>query len=178
MKILNKIIIKDLKLNKKRSIVTIIGIILSVALICAVAGMATSFRATLVKGEIESSGYYHVEIENVDSKFKNILKHNYDIKDIYEVKEIGYAKLEHTNYASKPYMHLYSMTQNDFERLKFTLIDGRFPNNEGEIVISRHLRTLGEVDYKIGDTVTFEVGKRVSDGYLLNSGMPYNEEES
>ena len=73
MKILNKIIIKDLKLNKKRSIVTIIGIILSVALICAVAGMATSFRATLVKGEIESSGYYHVEIENVDSKFKNIL---------------------------------------------------------------------------------------------------------
>lgn len=178
MKILNKIIIKDLKLNKKRSIVTIIGIILSVALICAVAGMATSFRATLVKGEIESSGYYHVEIKNVDSKFKNILKHNYDIKDIYEVKEIGYAKLEHTNYESKPYMHLYSMTQNDFERLKFTLIDGRFPKNEGEIVISRHLRTLGEVDYKIGDTVTFEVGKRVSDGYLLNSGMPYNEEES
>ena len=66
MKILNKIIIKDLKLNKKRSIVTIIGIMLSVALICAVAGMFTSFRATLLKGVIESTGYYHIKIENVD----------------------------------------------------------------------------------------------------------------
>ena len=36
MKILNKLTIKNLKLNKKRSIVTIIGIILSVALITAV----------------------------------------------------------------------------------------------------------------------------------------------
>ena len=44
MNILNKLTIKNLKLNKKRTIVTIIGIILSVALICAVASMVSSFR--------------------------------------------------------------------------------------------------------------------------------------
>ena len=42
MNILNELTIKNLKLNKKRTIVTIVGIVLSVALICAVAGMVTS----------------------------------------------------------------------------------------------------------------------------------------
>lgn len=177
MKILNKIIIKDLKLNKKRSIVTIIGIMLSVALICAVAGMFTSFRATLVKGVIESSGYYHVKIEDVDDSIKSSLKHNYDVKDIYEINEIGYAKLEKINYSNKPYLHLYSMNNNDFNNLKFKLIEGRFPTNEHEIIISRHLKTLGEMDYKIGDTIELNVGNRMSDGYKLNPGNPYYEDE-
>ena len=177
MKILNKIIIKDLKLNKKRSIVTIIGIMLSVALICAVAGMFTSFRATLVKGVIESSGYYHVKIEDVDDSIKSSLKHNYDVKDIYELNEIGYAKLEKINYSNKPYLHLYSMNNNDFNNLKFKLIEGRFPTNEHEIIISRHLKTLGEMDYKIGDTIELNVGNRMSDGYKLNPGNPYYEDE-
>lgn len=39
MNVLNNLTIKNLKLNKKRTIVTIIGIMLSVALICAVAGI-------------------------------------------------------------------------------------------------------------------------------------------
>ena len=39
MDLLNRLTIKNLKLNKKRTIVTIMGIILSVALISAVAGM-------------------------------------------------------------------------------------------------------------------------------------------
>ena len=177
MKILNKIIIKDLKLNKKRSIVTIIGIMLSVALICAVAGMFTSFRATLVKGVIESSGYYHVKIEDVDDSIKSSLKHNYDVKDIYEVNEIGYAKLEKINYSSKPYIHLYSINNNDFNNLKFKLIEGRFPNNENEIIISNYLKTLGEMDYKIGDTIELNVGNRMSDGYKLNPSNPYYEDE-
>ena len=177
MKILNKIIIKDLKLNKKRSIVTIIGIMLSVALICAVAGMMTSFRATLLKGVIESSGYYHVKIENVSDSISSSLKHNYDVKDIYEVNEIGYGKLEKINYDSKPYIHLYSISSNDFNNLKFKLIEGRFPTNDQEIVISRHLNTLGEMNYKIGDTIEIDVGTRMSDGYKLNQENPYYEDE-
>ena len=43
MNILNKLTIKNLKLNKKRTIVTIIGIMLSTALICAVAGYGKQF---------------------------------------------------------------------------------------------------------------------------------------
>ena len=44
MNLLNKLTIKNLKLNKKRTIVTIIGIMLSVALITAVSGMFFSVK--------------------------------------------------------------------------------------------------------------------------------------
>ena len=52
MNILNKLSIKSLKLNKKRTISTIIGIILSTALICAVATMVFTFQNTLIQNAI------------------------------------------------------------------------------------------------------------------------------
>ena len=42
MQILNRLTIRNLKLNKRRTIVTIIGIILATALLTAVATMAVS----------------------------------------------------------------------------------------------------------------------------------------
>ena len=57
MKILNKVSLKNLKLNKKRTISTVIGIILSVALICAACTLATSFQATLIQNAINETGY-------------------------------------------------------------------------------------------------------------------------
>ena len=62
MNILNKLTIRNLKLNKKRTIVTIIGIILATALICAVAGMVSSLQATLIESAKESSGNRHITI--------------------------------------------------------------------------------------------------------------------
>ena len=44
MELLNRLTIKNLKLNKKRTAVTIIGIILSTALITGVATLVSSFR--------------------------------------------------------------------------------------------------------------------------------------
>ena len=52
MKLLNNMTIKNLKLNKKRTLVTIIGIVLSVALMTAVASLFMSFRETLISYEI------------------------------------------------------------------------------------------------------------------------------
>ena len=51
MTLLNKLTIKNLKLNRKRTIVTIIGIMLSVALITAVASMYASGIKSLIKYE-------------------------------------------------------------------------------------------------------------------------------
>ena len=62
MNILNNLTTKNLKLNKKRTIVTIIGIMLSVALICAVAGMVTSFQATLINIAITDGGYQRIKM--------------------------------------------------------------------------------------------------------------------
>ena len=82
MNILSKLSIRNLKLNKKRTISTIIGIILSVALICAVASMGTSFQATLVENAINETGYYHLKISDVTDENIESLKNNRDIKEV------------------------------------------------------------------------------------------------
>ena len=65
MSLLNKLTIKSIKLNKKRTIVTIVGIIFSVALITAVANIFSSVKATMTKERIERYGNYHYYFENV-----------------------------------------------------------------------------------------------------------------
>ena len=55
MKILSELSIRNLRLNKKRTISTIIGIILSCSLICAVATLLTSFRETLIQNAINET---------------------------------------------------------------------------------------------------------------------------
>lgn len=68
MTLLNKLTIKNLKLNKKRTIVTIIGIMLSVALITAVASMYASGIKSLIKYETLIEGDFHTAFYNLERK--------------------------------------------------------------------------------------------------------------
>ena len=68
MKILNRITVQNLKMNKKRTIVTIIGIALSVALICAVTSFAVSFQKAMVDREIKTSGNWHISINDISQE--------------------------------------------------------------------------------------------------------------
>ena len=94
MKLLNNMTIKNLKLNKKRTLVTIIGIVLSVALMTAVASLFMSFRETLISYEINLKGNYHYEFANVPANDLKYFEKNRMIEDNSIVKNIGYAKLD------------------------------------------------------------------------------------
>ncbi len=179
MNILKQLSIRNLKLNKKRTISTIIGIILSVALICAVSTMVTSFQETLIENAINETGYYHLKISDTDSEDINKLQNNRDIKEIYTSQTIGFSKLDGGQNEYKPYLKLYSMDSHVFENLKLDrkLLEGRFPKNDSEILISKHISTNGKVDYKIGDKIEFDVGKRKTlDDYDLYDSNSYQEE--
>lgn len=177
MNILNKLSIRNLKLNKKRSISTIIGIILSVALICAVVSMGISFRETLIENAINETGYYHVRLLDIkQDKIENI-KNNRDVKDTYQIRKCGYSKLEGSQNENKPYVQLFSMNNDAFESLKFKLVQGRFPNSSNEVIISKSIISDAKVNYNIGDTITLNVGEReTEDNYELNERNPYNYE--
>ena len=151
MNILTSLSIRNLKLNKKRTISTIIGIILSVALICAVASMGMSFQATLVENAKNQSGYWHLKLENVSDE---------EIKDIFAIKICGYSILQGSQNEYKPYARLISMNESSFKDLHFELIEGRFPVNNNEVVISKTIMANGKVEYKIGDTINLNVGTR------------------
>lgn len=178
MNILKQLSIKSLRLNKKRTISTMIGIILSCSLICAVATMVTSFQATLVENAVNETGYYHLKLSDIKESDAKDLQENKNIKDIYTAYETGYGKLENGQNEDKPYLKLYSMDQSLFEHLKFKLVEGNFPKNENEIVISKHIIANGKVNYKIGDKIKIDIGERKTiDGENLDFSNPFQQGE-
>lgn len=178
MNVLSKLSIKNLKMNKKRTISTIVGIILSIALICGVGTLCISFRESLIQSTIDRSGYWHLNINDASVKQVQELGHNVDIEDITKIKEIGYGKLDGIKNPKKPYLKLYSMSNEAFKQLRFKLTEGRFPKNKNEVIISQHLNYNGGLDYKLGDEINLDIGERKTfDKDNLRVSNPYNKED-
>ena len=168
MSILNRLTIKNLRLNKKRTIVTIIGIILSTALMVGIGLLFSSFQDLMIRDTIGYSGKYEANYSDVDlDKLNNIKDKGFTY--FYE-KPIGFSKIESSN-EYKPYMYITGVNKEYFNELK--LVDGSFPKNENEVVISNHVITNGGLNYKVGDIVTFKYGKRNIEGNdtLANSEL-------
>nr|MBP3259043.1 ABC transporter permease [Bacilli bacterium] len=176
MDLLNKLTIKNLKLNKKRTIVTIIGIMLSVALITAVASVYTSGTKSLIKYEADMIGDFHVAYFDVDKKDLSVISNNKAIKDFYLVKNVGYSKIDSKN-DYKPYAYIKSFNKKALESLSVNLVEGRMPENSNEILVPLHLKTNGRLEIKVGEELTLEVGNRELDGTTLNQFNPYQDGE-
>lgn len=179
MSLLNKLTIKNLKLNKKRTVVTIIGIMLSVALITAVASIYSSGIKSLIKYETCEKGNFHTAFYNVPVSDIDIFENNRNIETINITKNVGYAKIDSKN-EYKPYAFIKAFTKDSLKKLSVKLVDGRLPENENEIVIPTHLKTNGRLFLNIGDSITLDIGKRIDNSnYELNQNNPYqkNDEE-
>ena len=179
MNVLNKLTLKSLQMNKKRTIVTIIGIILATSLITAVATMVVSFRATMIEYEKEDAGNYHYMFEDVVYDDLKYFKNNSNIEDIYLTEDIGYTYLEGNNNEYKPYLHLLAFNEEALINSSVKLLEGRMPQNENEIVVSEHIKDIAQVEYNVGDTLSLDVSKRVdlSGEYELKQNNAYVEDE-
>lgn len=176
MDILTKLTKRNLKLNKKRAVGTVIGIMLSVALICAVSGMFTSFRETLIKNAINERGYFHIAFETISKEQFKTYKMNKDVEDINAVYELGESVYVNAP-EDEPYITVYSTNKEDFDNLSYTLLEGNFPTNSNEIVISKEMALYSGL--KVGDYIELNVGERkTNDGYELGQYNPYQGEDN
>ena len=173
MSILNDLTIKNLKLNKKRTIVTIIGIILSTALMVGIGLLFSSFQDYMIRETISYNGKYEAEYGDVSlDKLNSIDKK--DFSYFYQ-KAIGFSKFDSAN-EYKPYIYISSVNKEYFNELH--LISGRFAENDSELVISNHINTNGGASYKIGDIITLKYGERVVEGVNTLANNEYYEEET
>ena len=173
MSILNDLTIKNLKLNKKRTIVTIIGIILSTALMVGIGLLFSSFQDYMIRETISYNGKYEAEYGDVSlDKLNSIDKK--DFSYFYQ-KAIGFSKFDSAN-EYKPYLYISSVNKEYFNELH--LISGRFAENDSELVISNHINTNGGASYKIGDIITLKYGERVVEGVNTLTNNEYYEEET
>lgn len=173
MNILRKFTLKDIKLNRKRTIGTLTGIILSCALIIVVLGMLITLYNSIFLSEVYNNGYYHVRIGNLSKEEIKEFKELDYIDEVITINNIGstYYNKDH-NYIG----NVYSMDKNSFDKLDFHIIEGKFPNSENELLINRAF--MYEYDLKVGDTFKMPIGDiKESEQYSLYNNEIINDKE-
>lgn len=169
MKLLNKLTLKNLRLNKVRTIVTIVGIMLSAALITVVSGMALSGRQTMIDGQTEWSGNYDVALDIIDTAKIDKIRQNRNVENAFYKESLGYARTKNADGETCNYSVL-AMSENTYGNcFKIDLIKGKFPTNSGEAVVTKSFKTQNGKDVKIGDKITLDVGVLTDkDGNVLD----------
>lgn len=158
--------------NKTRTVVTIIGIILSAAMICAVTTFASSMRDFLVRGAAWEDGSWHgSHLDGAYDQFESIVASN-EVEQAVYVQQLGYAEAVGSTNENKPYLYVLGAGGGAESLLPIHLISGRFPENAGEILLPEHLSSNGDVSHKLGDVLTLGLGQRVLDGWVMGQNNP------
>lgn len=161
MSILNKLTLKHLQMNKKRTLVTIIGIILSTALMIGIGLLVSSLIMTERTDAEKNFGTYHLSIKGLTKENMSALNKNINLKEMYYYNPLGFAKVN-SPYSSKPYLYVTASNKNFLNKLKIK--EGRLPENSSELVISEDLNPdNSNPEYKVGNTITLELGTRMTE---------------
>lgn len=179
MNIMNKVTLMGLLKNRTRTLVTIIGVILSAAMFTAVTTFISSLQNYLVEYTIAEGGDWHGVIFNGNHDTYDILMEHEEVDSLSITRSGGFALLEEGDNEYKPYLHVLEMNAHGMESLALHLIAGRLPRNENEVIISEHILSNGGVNLKLGETLTLEVGQRIlSNGTILsgNNGLSIQED--
>ena len=172
MNVFNKVTLQSLKKNKTRTIVTIIGIILSAAMICAVTTFASSFMNYAKETTIYSDGNWHGYERDTDWNTYTEIWGTGKVEEAVYLQQLGYAYADGCENEFKPYIYVLGAGKDVEEVLPIHITSGKYPTSSTEIMLPNHLYTNGGVRYSLGDTITLELGQRMLDGYPMTQNNP------
>ncbi|KWX73521.1 ABC transporter permease [Paenibacillus jilunlii] len=173
MNIFNKVTLQSMKKSRTRTIVTIIGVVLSAAMITGVATFGVSLLNYLANGAAQKYGGWHVEFLNVDSSFAQERTLDKGVANTATFENIGYAKLDGGKNPKKPYLFMAGFSKKAFDTLPISLMSGRLPENSGEILVPMSAEVNSGVKFAEGDTLSLAVGNRMNGNKNLGQHDPY-----
>ncbi len=173
MNIFNRVALQGLKKNRTRTLVTIVGVLLSAALFTGVATFAVSLQSYLINGAAVKYGSWHLELPAVSATIAADVADDSRVADTVLLQNIGYAVLEGGKNPAKPYIFLSGWDKKALKVLPVNLLSGRLPENSSEVVVPAHLAANGGVKFSIGETITLSVGNRINGNESLSQHNPY-----
>lgn len=177
MSIFTKLTQRYLSKNKTRTIVTLIGIIVSMALFTAVIEGAYSGYQFLKNREIAVTGQWQVIMNDVNQEGLEEAKTNKQIDQYENIYTLGWAKVDNEN-DGKPYLLVQSLGDTEHALFPINLVSGRMPEKEDEILLPENFIANAKEKYQVGDTITLETGQRFIEKQQLSENTPYQEKES
>ncbi|ATI60206.1 MULTISPECIES: ABC transporter permease [Bacillus] len=153
-----------LKGNKKRTILTLIGIVLSVSLISTIGLFMNGTQISQIENTKKRQGYsFHAVVLNYDESILKKIKYNPQIESFGlmsqgETVQVGEAAVQ-MNFAD----------DNALEFLKYSIIKGRLPSNDQEVAVDPWVLPYIKENIQIGDSFELNEKKYKLVGFLSDS---------
>ncbi|MBW5467235.1 FtsX-like permease family protein [Brevibacillus formosus] len=158
MNIVNQLTLRYMKKNKSRTLVTIIGVVISVAMLTAVFSISSSFMDMMQRNAIAYAGKWQAAFLDVAGEDVAAIT-NTEAIERYDIdQKLGYARLSNSPNSVRPYLYITGHSNHDV--IGVSLIDGRLPQNENELALSSQFIQTAGVSWKVGDVVTLNFGNR------------------
>jgi putative ABC transport system permease protein len=159
MNILTIYTLKYLRLNRKRTAVTILGVILSSALICGVFLLGFGFQKLMIDHEIFMAGNWHAQFHAVPYAKANSITENSAVQTAMLSASLGSATYGSHN-TVRPYLYVTAYDARSFQNQSIRLLSGRFPQKEDELLISPVMIRDSGLSLKPGSTLQLAFGQR------------------
>ncbi|MEY8516376.1 FtsX-like permease family protein [Lachnospiraceae bacterium 29-84] len=160
MNIFHKITLKHLKENRTRTLVTIIGIILSAAMFTATTISVSSLRHCLIQSTVYDTGDWYGSVYGISQSSLEQIASDAEIEKAVSMELLGYSKLENCLNEDKPYLCIYGIGQDFTEMMPIHITEGRMPKNPQELLLPMHLKSNGGVQYALDTTLSLDLGMR------------------
>ena len=171
-----KCCVRSLKENKRRTIVTILGVLLATALITAVSCIETSFLKS--NGEyLRKDADWHAKFLGVSAEDIKYFENNQSIEDFWIVRRKGYGWIQKDGFENN-YLEILAPEKDFYEHQNIVLVKGRMPEKDGEIVIAKDIRKNEKNVINLGDEIKVAIGDRSLGEKLLELGSDGQEGES
>ncbi len=107
MRVLQRLTMENLRKNRRRTLVTILGVVLASALILAVAGMVTSFQQMMVNYARADVGDYHDMYENVPAEGLQYIENNNYVESYFYSEPVTKESVDEEayNFYQEDYLH-------------------------------------------------------------------------
>lgn len=161
MNIVNKVTLRQLRLNKKRTLVTILGVIISVAMITAVATLAFSTMDLMQRVTIAQNGNWHVAYQDVNIEQFRAVENDASTQTAFLSQNLGYAKIDGAKNITKPYLFVRAFDEAGFSGMPVHVTEGRLPKNENELLLPEHAKKATEKGFLVGESLSLLVGTRI-----------------
>ena len=158
MNLYTSLTLRYLKQNKRRTLVTIIGIILATALICGIGNICTSFMDYQMIDQIKTSGSFYATFTDIDKEKASVITKSSGVSEYGYKKDLGSIILDKKDSTS---LDINVFDKNIINGFQITLKKGSYPKNESEIVVTQAL--LNKWNKKIGDKITLNLGELIYD---------------
>lgn len=152
-----------MKKNKKRTVITLVGITFMVLLMtCVFVGKSTAISFLQQVGS-RRDGKWHVSMYDVaQEELRQVEALDY-VEETAVSADLGTTLLETSANEEKPYLTVKEYTRPCFDWMNIELIQGRLPDSPGEIVLSQSILDDGG-KVQVGDTVSAKFFHRTITG--------------